>query len=99
MIELKQQTPGEVAQALAKRIRSRRKEHGLTQAALAQKAGMSLSSYKRFEQKGQIAFISLLWIAQELNCLKEFNALFATPHYTSMEEVRRAYKRAQRESH
>lgn len=96
MIELTKQTTGMVAHDLAKRVRRRRKERGFTQAELAARSGMSLSSYKRFEQKGQIALSSLLWVAYELNCLEDFNALFATPHYSSIEEVQRAYKRAQR---
>lgn len=98
MITLTKQTVGMVAHDLAQRVKKRRKEWGLTQAELAQHAGMSLSSYKRFEQKGHISLRSLLWIAHTLNCLEEFNALFTTPHYKTMEEVRRAYKRAQKES-
>lgn len=95
MIELTKQTPGMTARHLASRVRKRRRERHITQAEMAKRIGISLSSYKRFEQKGQISLTSLLWIAQELDCLEEFAGLFAMPYYASIEEVRHAYKKAQ----
>lgn len=51
MIDFEQKTPGEIGASVAARVRVRRKELGLTQQQLSSKAGMSLASYKRFEQK------------------------------------------------
>lgn len=98
MIQLTKQTPGMVAQELAQRVKKRRKEHRLTQAQLATAAGISLSTYKRFERKGQISFLPLLWIANELGCMEEFNELFTNPYYESLEDIDRAFARAAKEA-
>lgn len=87
MINLDQQTPGEVSHALAARVRARRKERGFTQAQLARKAGVSLGSYKRFEQTGQIALFSLINVAFALGYEQDFEALFAKRGYASIQEV------------
>lgn len=98
MIQLTKQTPGMVAQELAQRVKKRRREHRLTQAQLAEAAGISLSTYKRFERKGQISFLPLLWIANELGCMEEFNDLFTNPYYGSLEDIDRAFARAAKEA-
>ena len=87
MIDLSQQTPFEIIGAVSARVRKRRKELKLTQAQLARKAGMSLGSYKRFEQTGQIAFESLVKIAFALDCEDDFDNLFARRSYASIQEV------------
>lgn len=71
----------------------RRKELGLTQAQVSGKAGMSLASYKRFEQKGLIAFDALIRIAIALGCEDDFDKLFSKRGYSSIEEVIRGKKR------
>ncbi len=87
MIDLDQKTPYEIAIEVSKRVKQRRKEHGLTQAQLARRAGMSFGSYKRFEQKGLIAFDSLVRIGVALGCEDDFDELFAKRHYASIQEV------------
>lgn len=54
---------------------------------MASKAGMSLASYKRFEQIGSIAFDSLVRIGLALGCESDFDELFAKRAYSSIEEV------------
>ena len=97
MISLDQKTAPEIAGEVAAQVRARRKEHGLTQAELARKAGMSLTSYKRFEQKGLIAFAALIRIAIALDCENDFDTLFATTYYRSIEDVIAARERSERE--
>ncbi len=87
MIDLDQKTPYEIVVEVSKRVKKRRKEHGFTQAQLAKRAGMSLGSYKRFEQKGLIAFDSLVRIGVALGCEDDFDELFAKRHYASIQEV------------
>ncbi|MBQ6567110.1 MAG: hypothetical protein IJL80_08635 [Treponema sp.] len=48
---------------------------------------MSFASYKRFEQKHEIAFDSLVKVAIALGCEKDFDALFASPFFSSIEEL------------
>ncbi|PNV67139.1 helix-turn-helix domain-containing protein [Enteroscipio rubneri] len=93
MIDFEQKTPGEIALSIAERVRARRKELGLTQKQLSAKAGMSLASYKRFEQKGLIAFDALIRIAIALGSEDDFDGLFAQRGYASIEEVIRGKRR------
>lgn len=65
-----------VANDLIERVRARRKAQGLTQRRLADRAGVSYSSLRRFETTGEISLTSLLRLAQTLGCLEDFNALF-----------------------
>lgn len=87
MISFEQKTSTELIIEVARRVKARRKELGLTQAQLAEKAGMSLASYKRFEQKGLISFQSLAAISIALRCENDFDNLFAKRNYRSIEEV------------
>ncbi|WP_165172938.1 helix-turn-helix domain-containing protein [Adlercreutzia sp. ZJ242] len=87
MISFEQQTPCEIAAALAQRVRARRRELGLTQTQMSRKAGMSLGSYKRFEQTHQISLESLIKISIALNREDDFDALFAKREYASIQDV------------
>lgn len=93
MISLDQKTGYELCKEVAGRVKQRRKELRLTQAQLASKAGMSLGSYKRFEQTGQISLLSLANISIAINCEQDFDTLFAQPQYTSIEDVLRANRK------
>ena len=87
MIQLKQKTAPQIAEVVAKRIQKRRKERHFTQTELAERAGVSFASYKRFEQKHEIAFNSLIKIAIALGLENDFDKLFAIPQFSSIEEL------------
>ena len=72
ILSIQLQNPQDVLHDLCERFRSRRLANNLTQEGLAKRAGMSLSSLKRFERTGQIAFESLLNVALVLDCLDDF---------------------------
>ncbi len=93
------ETPVSVAQAVAERVKQRRTSMRLTQAELAQKAGLSLSTYRRFEQQGQIAFSGLLQIAFALDCMGDFKALFASQSWTTMDDMLAQSKPSKRVRH
>ncbi|OLU47179.1 helix-turn-helix domain-containing protein [Faecalibaculum rodentium] len=80
-------TPKEAQQGVAAHCRQKRKLRHMTQAELASRSGMSLSSYKRFEQTGEIAFSSLCRVADILDSLEDIEALFSRKEYTSIQEV------------
>ncbi|MBQ9622202.1 MAG: helix-turn-helix transcriptional regulator [Treponema sp.] len=67
--------------------RTRRKERHFSQSELASRSGVSFASYKRFEQKHEISFDSLIKIAIALDMEKDFDVLFATPQFSSIEEL------------
>lgn len=93
------ETPASVAQAVAMRVKQRRTSMRLTQAELAQKAGLPLATYRRFEQKGKIAFEGLLQIAFALDCMSDFNALFASQSWATMDDMLAQTKPAKRVRH
>ncbi|WPZ23659.1 helix-turn-helix transcriptional regulator (plasmid) [Sulfitobacter faviae] len=67
--------------------RSRRLALGLTQSDLAAKSGVPLATLKRFEQKGQISLSGLLALADALNALAGFGALFPAVEATRLEDL------------
>ena len=93
------ETPLSVAQAVAKRAKQRRLALRLTQAELAQKAGLPLATYRLFETKGQIAFSSLLQIAFALDCMRDFDTLFASQSWATMDEMLAQAKPSKRIRH
>ena len=93
------ETPVSVAQAVAQRAKQRRTAMRLTQAELAKKAGLSLSTYRRFEQQGQIALTGLLQIAFALDCMSDFKALFASQSWATMDDMLAQAKPAKRVRH
>jgi transcriptional regulator with XRE-family HTH domain len=80
-------SPGEIAAELASRVRSRRLERGFTQAQLAERAGISPATLKRFEHTGRIAFVSLVRLAVVLEALPGMERIFAAPEYRTIEDV------------
>jgi len=87
MIQLEQKTAPQIAEEIAQRVQKRRKERHFSQSELASRSGVSFASYKRFEQKHEISFDSLIKIAIALDMEKDFDALFATPQFSSIEEL------------
>ena len=68
-------SPADLAKALAARAKARRLDRNLTQAGIAARAGMSTSSYKRFERTGEIALASLIRVAVVFDAEQEFELL------------------------
>lgn len=79
--------PNEIAKEIAQQEKAKRKRRKLTQAELSARAGISLASLKRFEQTGEISFVSLIRIADILDERESFENLFAAREYSSIQEV------------
>jgi transcriptional regulator with XRE-family HTH domain len=79
--------PVAIAKGIGNRLRERRLELNLSQKGLAEKAGVSLGSLKRFENTGDISLKHLLMIAVALDATEEFKALFSRPQYQSIDEA------------
>lgn len=82
-----QKTPTEIIKNIALRIQKRRKHLKISQLELSQKSGVSLGSIKRFESKHEISLLSLVKIAIALDIDNEFDNLFDSKGYTSINEV------------
>lgn len=82
-------TPFEFAKEISKKARNKRLKLNLSQKTLSEKSGVSYSSLKKFEQKGQISLESLLKIALVLGEIDQFDCLFTKDDElpTSLDEL------------
>jgi HTH-type transcriptional regulator / antitoxin HipB len=81
-------TPPEAAQLLAVRFKALRLQAGYKRSTLAQHAGVTVASLKRFEDTGQVSLINLLRLAHALDRLPEFADLFVASQAKSLAELR-----------
>lgn len=84
---LNQKSPTEISKVVASNLKAKRKKMKLSQQKLAEKSGVSLASVKRFENKSEISFTSLVKLAIALDCEKDFENLFKQKTYSSINEV------------
>ena len=77
----------DVARKIADDFRQRRVEKGLTRTDIAKKSGISLANIARFEQKALISLNNLIELAIVLGYNLEIKNIFATPKYSTMEEL------------
>lgn len=81
--------PSEVMSMLVERVKAHRKRHKISQQKLAERSGVSFGSIKRFETSGEISLVSLLKIAQVLNCLEDFQQLFSLEN--NQEDIKKLF--------
>ena len=72
---------------LSARIKAARLAANMTQEALAERAGVSYGTLKRFETKGAASLEVMVRLAFALRLERGFEGLFALPKFTSMDEV------------
>ena len=74
---------------IAQNMRDLRLEKGLTQEGLSKRSGVSLSSLRKFEQKGVISLESFLKLAMVLGNLERFVEASKTSgnNFTSIDDV------------
>jgi len=87
MLTLEAVSPDGVARGIAGRARQRRLEADLTQQGLARRAGLSLSTYRRFEATGEVSVHNLVRVALALGAEDGFEGLFGRRGYASLDEV------------
>lgn len=76
MLPLELMTAPQIARLVAERARAARLRRAWTQEELARRSGMSLSSLRRFERSGEIAFLSLVRLAVALDAVQGLASLF-----------------------
>lgn len=79
--------PTDIVKEIAKKVRALRKEKKYTQQELAERANISLASYKRFERTGQISFESLVQIAFVLGKMQDFESIFKLNEMGKIEKL------------
>ncbi|MBF0104330.1 MAG: helix-turn-helix transcriptional regulator [Deltaproteobacteria bacterium] len=82
----------ETMMILASRLKQLRLIKTLKRETLAERAGVSSSSLKRFETTGQISFEGFLKIAHALGRLNEFDDALMPPEARSIEELEQRNK-------
>ncbi|HEX6041154.1 helix-turn-helix transcriptional regulator [Longimicrobium sp.] len=87
MLPLELQTPREMAGMLARHVKELRLYRGWTQEETAERAGLTLATYRRFERTGHIALERLLKLAVVLDARGGFDQLFARPPARSIKEL------------
>lgn len=75
------------ARRLGARARALRLSHNWSQAELARRADVALPTLRVFERSGQISLERLLRVAEALNALDGFDALFAMPEARSLKDL------------
>lgn len=77
----------DIAQQVAENFRRRRIEKNITRQRISDLSGVPLSTVARFEQKGLIAFESLVKLAMALGYVLEIKNLFGSAKFNTMEEL------------
>ena len=80
--------PGELAQKIGANAREARLAQNLSRKSLAQMAGVSESTIKRFESNGQITLDGLVLIATALGATRQLAELFVYEHPLTLEEIK-----------
>lgn len=77
----------DIARQVADNFRKRRVEKNITRQRIAELSGVPLATVARFEQKGLIAFESLIKLAEALGYTFDIKNMFGAPKYDTMEEL------------
>lgn len=96
ILTLINKTPQSIRLSVAAKIKARRLDRNWTQNYLATKAGMPLTTYRKFEREGEISFRCLVNIAFALELEDDFDSIFSTRTYKSIDEMLNADKNKQR---
>lgn len=80
-------TESKTTKNLVERFKKRRKELKLSQKDLSVKSGVSYASIRRFESNGEISLSSLIKLANAIECLNDFDALFKNAKISSLKEL------------
>jgi transcriptional regulator with XRE-family HTH domain len=89
MLPTELQTPREIVQMLARRVKVLRLERRWTQREIADRSGIALATYRRFERSGRISLDRLARLAVILGVQSGFDGLFAPPPARSLADLER----------
>ena len=96
MLAVYLQTPRDIGLTLARRVKALRLERSWTQEELAERAAITLATYRRFERTGRISLERLLKLAVVLDARSGFDHLFVAGPATSLAELEQRARRPAR---
>jgi len=85
MLSLK--TDEELLFELAEKCRALRLRQNMSQQEVAERAGIALRTYRRFEQEGQISLERFVAVVRALNRLAELEGLLKPPPVRDLREL------------
>ena len=88
MISIEYKTPADILLDLGARAKSARLSENMSRKTLAEKAGVSEASLKRFETTGQISSSSLVLLLTALDRLSDLDELLAEKTPVSLRELK-----------
>lgn len=77
----------DISREVAENFRKRRVEKNITRQRISELSGVPLSTVARFEQKGLIAFDSLVKLAMALGYAADIRSLFGKAKFNTMAEL------------
>ena len=83
-------SPGELALQVGEKARALRLTQNLSRKTLAERAGVSESTIKRFETTGQITLDGLVLLASSLGVAQQLAALFTQAQPVSLDELKQS---------
>lgn len=95
MLDFSFATPNEIAQELARRLKTARLSQGLQQPELALRAGVSAGTVKALENKGQSTLASLIRVVQALGLTRDLQGAFVL-HVRSISDMEQAQQASRR---
>jgi transcriptional regulator with XRE-family HTH domain len=87
MISIEYKTPVQILQDIGLRAKSARLRDNMSRKTLAEKAGVSEASLKRFETTGQVSLSSLVQLLTALDRLAELDELLTEKTPLSVREL------------
>lgn len=86
------ETPEEITMNVSEHMKRLRKRLKISRRRLSEISGVSYGSIKRFEETGNISFLSLTKIAMALDAPEDIKRIFAEVPYKSIQEVINEHK-------
>ena len=86
------ETPEEITMNVSNHMKRVRKRLKISRRRLSEISGVSYGSIKRFEETGNISFLSLTKIAIALDTPEDIKRIFAEVPYKSIQEVMNEHK-------
>ena len=86
----------ELLKELIERCRATRLRQNMTQRETADRAGIPLSTYRRFEQEGQLSLERFVAVLHALNQVEALEQLLIPPPVQDLNELNAAQRKRQR---
>lgn len=87
---------GDIAAAIALRLRNRRLAQNLTLEGLAKRSGVALGTLKKFERTGQIALVSFIRLVITLKDEAALENLLLEQKFETLDEILQSRKKPKR---